>query len=220
MNKDAFLQRLSVLLSDLSLNEREEALQYYRDYIEDAGIENEAAVLQELGSPEKLANDIKQGLGFTPNSNSFSENQSTQQTGNSTYQQVPPAKNKLTPTQIALIILAAILLSPVWVSVLSTILSAILTIILSIVAIIIVFGALGIAFILAFISLIIVGIVHLYSAPAASFLLIGIGFLLGGLGIFSLLLCIVICSRFLPWTIRNIVALCKKPFANRKENVL
>lgn len=62
MNKDAFLAQLSGLLADISPEEREEALDYYKEYIEDAGYENEAAVLDELGSPTEVAAEIKSGL--------------------------------------------------------------------------------------------------------------------------------------------------------------
>ena len=62
MSRKEFMQRLEALLSDLSENEREEALQYYNGYLDDAGSENEEEVLQELGTPEALAASIRQGL--------------------------------------------------------------------------------------------------------------------------------------------------------------
>ena len=62
MNKNEFLDQLSLLLSDISYDEREEALNYYKEYIEDAGPENEDTVLKELGSPDDIANQIKNSL--------------------------------------------------------------------------------------------------------------------------------------------------------------
>lgn len=62
MTKEDFLKELEYMLQDLADEEREEALQYYRDYLEDAGTEEEAAVLQELGSPARVAAMIKAGL--------------------------------------------------------------------------------------------------------------------------------------------------------------
>ena len=62
MERKEFMRRLEALLSDLPENERAEALQYYNDYLDDAGVENEAAVLEELGSPDGLAESIRQGL--------------------------------------------------------------------------------------------------------------------------------------------------------------
>ena len=46
MSKNEFIDRLAQLLADVSPEERDEALTYYRDYIEDAGLENEEAILQ------------------------------------------------------------------------------------------------------------------------------------------------------------------------------
>lgn len=62
MNRLEFMQRLEQLLSDISAKEKEEALKYYNDYLNDAGVENEEEVLMSLGSPEKVAKIIKEGL--------------------------------------------------------------------------------------------------------------------------------------------------------------
>ncbi len=59
MTKYEFLGDLSRLLSDLSEEERNEALQYYEDYFADAGREQEQAVIEELESPEKVAAKIR-----------------------------------------------------------------------------------------------------------------------------------------------------------------
>ena len=55
MNKDEFLRQLEVLLSGISQEERTEALAFYRSYFEDAGEANEAKILEELESPQKVA---------------------------------------------------------------------------------------------------------------------------------------------------------------------
>ena len=67
MNKASFLQKLRELLSGIPSAEAEEALDYYRDYFADAGEENEAKVIEELGSPEKVAANILRDLGYSDN---------------------------------------------------------------------------------------------------------------------------------------------------------
>lgn len=62
MNRFEFMNRLSFLLADLPENERAEAIQYYEDYLDDAGVENEEEVLKSLGTPEELAASIREGL--------------------------------------------------------------------------------------------------------------------------------------------------------------
>lgn len=63
MSRTEFMRRLEELLSDISQNEREEALNFYEDYFDDAGTENEQKVMESLGSPEKVAKIIKEGIG-------------------------------------------------------------------------------------------------------------------------------------------------------------
>lgn len=62
MNRQEFMKRLEELLTDISTEEKEEALAYYTGYFEDAGEENEEKIIQELKSPEHLAASIKAGL--------------------------------------------------------------------------------------------------------------------------------------------------------------
>ena len=62
MNRTEFMKKLRTLLSDVEENEREEALEFYEHYFEDAGEENEQEVITSLGSPEKVAQTIKDGL--------------------------------------------------------------------------------------------------------------------------------------------------------------
>ena len=62
MNKTEFLEQLERLLYDIPEQEREEALDFYRSYFEDAGEDQESNVIQELGNPGKVAAIIKADL--------------------------------------------------------------------------------------------------------------------------------------------------------------
>ena len=55
MSRKEFMEQLERLLRELPEQERREALEYYDGYFDDAGEEQEAAVIQELGSPGKVA---------------------------------------------------------------------------------------------------------------------------------------------------------------------
>lgn len=59
MTRAEFLNKLEELLHDIPSEERVEALQFYQDYFDDAGVENEQAVITELGTPEQVAKLIK-----------------------------------------------------------------------------------------------------------------------------------------------------------------
>lgn len=62
MNRAQFMEELAQLLLDIPQEDRDEALEFYENYFEDAGVENESAILDELGSPEKLALSIRYNL--------------------------------------------------------------------------------------------------------------------------------------------------------------
>lgn len=78
MTKLEFMKELESLLSDIPLEERDEALNYYSGYIEDAGEEHEEDILKELGSPARVAGIIKADLNLNTtereNSGNFTEN--------------------------------------------------------------------------------------------------------------------------------------------------
>ncbi len=65
MNKEIFLRQLEQLLYDIPKEERDEAMDYYRGYFEDAGEEHETTVLEELESPQIIADSIKEALSST-----------------------------------------------------------------------------------------------------------------------------------------------------------
>ena len=74
MSRIDFMKALEALLQDISAEERKEAMQYYNDYFDDAGVENEPHIMSELGSPEKVAATIKAGLkGAAETSSQYGE---------------------------------------------------------------------------------------------------------------------------------------------------
>lgn len=74
MNRKEFMDRLEQLLTGIPEDERKDALKYYTDYFDDAGVENESHVICELGSPEKVAATIKADIrGNGRDSGEFTE---------------------------------------------------------------------------------------------------------------------------------------------------
>lgn len=73
MNRKDFMGSLAEMLSDVSPAERDEAIQYYNNYFDDAGKENEQGVIDSLGSPEQLARAIKAGLADSGGVGEFTE---------------------------------------------------------------------------------------------------------------------------------------------------
>ncbi|EJW95360.1 protein containing DUF1700, partial [gut metagenome] len=69
MSKENFLQQLKLLLNDIPEEEQAEALRFYAEYFSDAGPFEEQAILDELGSPERVAASIKAALLGSANEN-------------------------------------------------------------------------------------------------------------------------------------------------------
>ncbi|MCI6960123.1 MAG: DUF1700 domain-containing protein [Oscillospiraceae bacterium] len=134
MTREEFLRRLNELLSDVTDEERAEAIRFYEEYLDDAGPEQEAQVLAELGSPEKVAAIIRANV---PGSRVQPEPQAAQaQSGPAApnaaaaiplppYARpgaVPPAppRKGMSDRTILLIILAVVLF-PLWIGLAGTI---------------------------------------------------------------------------------------------------
>lgn len=62
MSKEEYLRILEEKLRRLSETDREKALEYYEEYFEDAGKENESRVMEELGHPEDVARQLVMNL--------------------------------------------------------------------------------------------------------------------------------------------------------------
>ncbi|WP_125140182.1 HAAS signaling domain-containing protein [Clostridium transplantifaecale] len=75
MKKEEFLRQLEYLLQDIPEDDKRDAIDYYRDYLEEAGPEQEEAVLEEFGSPERIASVIRTDLlGGMESAGEFTDN--------------------------------------------------------------------------------------------------------------------------------------------------
>lgn len=59
MNRQEFIKKLESELSKLPENEIKDVIDYYNEYLDDAGQENEETALKELGNPSRIATQIK-----------------------------------------------------------------------------------------------------------------------------------------------------------------
>lgn len=63
MTRQKYMQQLAALLAAMPEAERRDALDYYEEYFDAAGPEKEAQTIQELGSPQNVAEKIWEGTG-------------------------------------------------------------------------------------------------------------------------------------------------------------
>ena len=262
MNRAEFMNRLTALLTDVSPTEREEAIQYYNDYFDDAGVENEESVIASLGTPEELARSIKAGLNDGGNTGEFTEagfkgysesrqnevmqtgqndNASSgsytdgqkspygqtsygQRAGQSPYGQTSYGQNaqgstgngtqkkQMSGGMIALIVIAVILSSPLWIGLLGGLFGVVVGLLATLLSLFVAFMALGAALAGGGIALFIAGFATLFSAPFAGICLIGGGMVLFAIGLVFIWLMVLVIGTAVPALIRGVVKLCNRIF--------
>lgn len=209
MNRIEFMQQLTALLSDISEGERQEALQYYNDYFDDAGVENEEEVMKSLGTPEILAETIKKEQAGT--TESFDEPDGTTVHAEET-------KNKLSGGTIALIVVLAILASPLIIAAVAAALGVVVGVLGGIVSAIFALVSVFVAFIgvviASMLSAVAVGVI----SPMGALVFAGFGILMIGICIFLLMAIVWLFGIALPWVVEQIVKLCKKIFCKKGGN--
>ena len=198
MNRNEFMRRLEILLSDISKEERDEALQYYRDYFEDAGAEHEAEVIRELESPEKVAETIKADL-----KREFQD-----------VQEPPKTSNGL---KILLIVLIVLIGAPIILPVGFGLVVAVLGIVIAAFSFFagLVLGA--VAIMGAGLVVIVVGIPLLVVALPAGLLSVGSGLLIFIVGLIGTAATVKLCMVMYPAMFRILVNICRWPFYHKAK---
>lgn len=211
MNKEEFLRKLEQLLSDISEEERKDAIAFYRSYFEDAGEGNEASILKELESPEKVAEAIKSNLN---------DAEQTAKTRENSVQGVREVKreDKMKTENKILWIILAILTSPIWITILAVVVAILVAILACVFAAAACVVTMMAALLICGFILSGVGIGYLFTEGVA----VGLGLLGGGLivlalGILAIWLVVWCFGWFVPWAVKKLVNLCKKPFEKKKE---
>lgn len=212
MSREEFMKQLETLLSDVPEEEKREALEYYRGYFEDAGEENEERILKELESPEKVAQTIKADLGMEKDDSESNSNKAEF----ATQKEAGKQDNNDKSGRILLIVILAVITSPIWVGAVGGLLGGALGLaggVLGVaIAAIAVAGALyitGAALIGIGISQLVVGDIAIGTA------MMGAGLLVLALAVLATIGCVWLYGRFIPWLVHGCVTLCKRAFSGK-----
>ena len=223
MNRIDFMRQLESLLQNISLAEREEALQYYNDYFNDAGPECEQDVIEALGNPMRVAETIKKeiyGTGYgdinyhktMPTNRSVVEyNQNMNQNGDMGNNTNTLAKEKepMPTWAIVLIVILCVFFSPAILGVIGGTLGTILGIGIAWFSLILAFGVIAVSFIFILFVFLIIGFGMLFVSPLAGTAFIGVGLVVGGLGLGFLMLTVVMAGSATPAIFKGIADLCR-----------
>lgn len=226
MNRIQFMEMLERLLKDLPENERQEAIQYYNDYFDDAGPENEAQIIDELGSPAQVARTIREGMSengeYTERGYEDARFRDSQELSADCCEETPAGisqkKKEHNSWKLLSIFLLCLLLLPVIVPLCMIPLIIVAAILIGIIGMFIGIGVAAV--VLPFTGMIMIGtgFYNLFFSPDIGITLGGIGCLLLSVGILVFLLAIWVCKTLIPLFIRCIAALIRYPF--RKAGVI
>lgn len=183
-------------LRELPTEEREDALRYYESYFDEAGPEQEQSVLEELGSAQRVAEQILQ-------------NYSSEKKG------IYITNKGLSGGTLAVVILIAVLTFPIWISVLATAFGLLAGFFGAAVGIFVGFGFGGIACLFGGVVAFIIGIIKVITLPVVGAGLIAIGLCVFGIG------CLLIAGaggiiKLAIWAIKGIVSLCSRLFHGKR----
>ena len=211
MTRNEFLAELRKHLQSLAEAEQEEAIRYYEEYFDDAGPENEARVIEELGSPAELARDIIANSTF-----SIAKTSAQQTEGEAKGRQFkrigPEVKQKSTGGKAlfwALLILSSVIWLPLLFGAVVTVLALLFSVIITVLALVVSCIVLLVGFFLA----LFLGVPMLVSSPPDGLLLVGMALAyLGAMLLFGSLT--ILCFKYLvPWCWKQ----CKRFFRFLKE---
>ncbi len=207
MSRWDFMRQLEELLSDISPAEREEALQYYNDYFNDAGRENEQEVIAALGSPAQVAKIVKDGLDES-NPGEFTENgfvnssKPQNEVGNHT--NPPQEKEKMPTWAIVLLVIGGIILSPVIFGILTSIAGTLFGLIVAALAIAASFILVTIVLFVVAVILLAEGFGSIFTSPLLAVGLVGAGCICAAVAILFMLLVVLAVGKGIPALIKGI----------------
>lgn len=244
MTRKVFMETLERMLSDVSFNDRYDALSYYKEYFDDAGITEDMVVPESVGTPEQIAMRLKKSInsgenitseniniGGTYNRDNTSGSYNTKQNTGNSYNNSQNAgqysyNNSQNTAQYEYNNAGQynkknderaikIIVAIIIAAVTFPIWSGILGVIIGIV-----FGLGGtiIGLGVAGISLIVVAIVSGYGF-ATSVLLMGIGLILFGVAILLVIPEALFCIKFLLWLFKQVAELIHKITGRKEFNV-
>lgn len=211
MNAYEYLQALRAALAVLPDDEIDSAMRYYEDYFLDAGDENAAQVIEQLGPPEQVAEAIlRDYTGVARRRPERFEEEKAQ-----TVDGVPLGRDGKPLTRkkginlwmLACIVLLALIFGPIAVAVIGGIILAVVGLIVGVAACVVAVPA---ATLIGGGALVLFSFL-LWATPASALATLGAGLVVGAVGLLLVLLVIKLCILFVPPIIRGLVALIRWP---------
>lgn len=217
MNAYEYLQALRAALAVLPDDEIDSAMRYYEDYFLDAGDENAAQVIEQLGPPEQVAEAILRDYTGVARRRPerFEEEKAQTVDGVPLGRDGKPLTRKkgINPWMLACIVLLALIFGPVAVAVIGAIIVAVVGLVIGIAACVVAVPA---ATLIGGGALVLFSFL-LWATPASALATLGAGLVVGAVGLLLVLLVIKLCILFVPPIIRGLVALIRWPIQKIRD---
>ncbi len=211
MNAYEYLQALRAALAVLPDDEINSAMRYYEDYFLDAGDENAAQVIEQLGPPEQVAEAILRDYTGVARRRPerFEEEKAQTVDGVPLGREGKPLTRKkgINPWMLACIVPLALIFGPIAVAVIGAIIVAIVGLVIGVAACVVAVPA---ATLIGGGALVLFSFL-LWATPASALATLGAGLVVGAVGLLLVLLVIKLCILFVPPIIRGLVALIRWP---------
>lgn len=181
MNRREFMDQLKKRLSKLPFDEVREAVDYYEQYFDEAGEENEQAVLAELGSPAGVASQIIADFAVKD-----AVTEKTAKRGFSTMWTV----------------ILAVFASPIALPIAFIIVFTALMLVFSLIMFIFAIGATGVGAVLGGIMYLVAGILLLVKDFPAAVLMLGFALIMAGIGAALIIATAAVSKKCFGWLAR------------------
>lgn len=200
MDKQTFLRRLEEGLRQLPPEEREDILAYHREYFQDAGPEQEAKVIQELGDPDLLARRLLSEYGEQPPASPPPPSQPQ-----------PEAPKKKRPSGVLVAILA-VLAAPIALPLAAALGAVAIALAVAALSVALALMAVIVGVLVTGFALVALGVSALLLYPPAALVVLGAGLVCCGLGLFGVMPVI----RLIQAMFRGLASLFRKALSRRK----
>ena len=201
MNRVEFMQQLERLLWDLPESDRMDAIAYYNDYFDEAGVENEQSVLMELGSPERVASIIKADLNTSGNEQAEYTEQGYFDGRQGVNPNTPATRKQRKGLPVALVIVLLVFAAPVLLGVGGGLIGGIFGLFGGLIGLV----AGGIGMLVGGAVSLVSGIVKLIFSPIKGLVLMGTGSLSLAIGILFVVFCALCIFKWLPKLFRKVI---------------
>lgn len=200
MDKQTFLRRLEEGLRQLPPEEREDILAYHREYFQDAGPEQEAKVIQELGDPDLLTRRLLSEYGEQPPASPPPPSQPQ-----------PEAPKRKRPSGVLVAILA-VLAAPIALPLAAALGAVAIALAVAALSVALALMAVIVSVLVTGFALVALGVSALALYPPAALVVLGAGLVCCGLGLFGVMPVILLIQAMF----RGLASLFRKALSRRK----